>query len=116
MLQGQMAVDVMRSTFDQRRSSLRVQMAIPAGITCPDKSERQHTALVRDVSFSGAFVYSDFAPEVASNIVIDFVFPVVERRMRVTCRGVVVRVEKSSKGGATGIAMLFHKHEATVIH
>jgi PilZ domain len=116
MLQGQMAVDVMRSTFDQRRSSLRVQMAIPAGITCPDKSEPPHTALVRDVSFSGAFVYSDFAPEVASNIVIDFVFPVVERRMRVTCRGVVVRVEKSAKGGATGIAMLFHKHEATVIH
>jgi hypothetical protein len=36
--------------------------------------------------------------------------------MRVTCRGVVVRVEKSAKGGATGIAMLFHKHEATVIH
>ena len=116
MLQGQMAEDIMRSTLDQRRSSLRVQMAIPAEVICPDHGGQQHTALVRDISFSGAFFYSNFAPEINSPITIDFVFPIVERRMKVTCYGAVVRVERSAPGSASGIAMQFQRHQVVLIH
>jgi hypothetical protein len=116
MLQGQMAVNIMRSTLDQRRSSLRVQMAIPAEVICPDPGGQHHTALVRDISFSGAFFYSNFTPQLNSQITIDFVFPIVERRMKVTCHGAVVRVERSAPGAATGIAMQFQRHQVVLIH
>lgn len=115
MLQlNQMAFDIKRSTFDQRRSCLRVHLTIPAEVVCHSGDHR--TALVRDISTSGAFIYSNFTPELDSEIVVDFVFPVVEKRMRITCDGKVVRVEKSASGGATGIAMQFVHHDVTVIH
>ncbi|HWC20515.1 MAG TPA: PilZ domain-containing protein [Terriglobales bacterium] len=116
MFQGQMAVDIVRSPLDQRRSSLRIQMAIPAEVICPDRGGRHQTALVRDISFSGAFFYCNLTPQVNSPISIDFHFPVVERRMKVTCHGTVVRVERSAPGSATGIAMQFQRHQVVLIH
>ena len=113
--QQQMALNIVRSTLDQRRSCMRIRLAVPAEVTCPGSYSEQRTALVRDISTSGAFFYSNFTPELDSNITIDFVFPVVERRMKVTCHGVVVRVEPSSTGGATGIAMQFRHHDVAVI-
>ena len=116
MFQGQMAVNIMRSTLDQRRSSLRIQMAIPAEVICPDPGEQHFTALVRDISFSGAFFYCGLSPQVNSPISIDFLFPLVERRMKVTCHGTVVRVEKSVPGYAAGIAIQFQRHQVVLIH
>lgn len=117
MFQGQMAVELMRrSALDQRRSSLRVQMAIPAEVICPDPGGQHLTALVRDISFSGAFFYCNLNPQVNSSIAIDFLFPVVERRMKVTCHGTVVRVERSVPGCANGIAMQFQRHQVILVH
>jgi hypothetical protein len=53
---------------------------------------------------------------VDSEITVDFVFPVVERRMKITCDGRVVRVDNSGAGGAIGIAMQFRHHDLSVIH
>lgn len=113
--QRQTAINIVRSTLDQRRSCMRIRLAVPAEVSCPGVHPEHHTALVRDISTSGAFFYSNFTPEPDSNITIDFVFPIVERRMKVTCHGVVVRVERSSTGGATGIAMQFRHHDVAVI-
>lgn len=113
--QAQMAINIARSTLDQRRSCMRIRMAVPADVTCPSFDTQHHTGLVRDISTSGAFFYSNFAPELTSEITIDLLFPAVERRMKVTCHGVVVRVEPSSTGGATGIAVHFRHHDVTII-
>src|SRR5579872_1513440 len=114
--QRQMAINIVRCTLDQRRSCLRIRLAVPAEVNCPALGLEHQPALIRDISTSGAFFYAKIAPELGSDLTIDFVFPIVERRMKVTCSGKVVRVETSCAGGATGIAMQFQHHDLAVIH
>lgn len=113
--QRQIAMAIARSTLDQRRSAMRIRLAAPAEVTCSACDPQPHRALIRDISTSGAFLYSSFTPEMHSEISLDFLFPVVERRMRVTCSGAVVRVEESMNGGATGIAVKFQHCDVMVI-
>ena len=112
--QRQMAPSIMRSTLDQRRSCLRIRLAIPAEVTLPDFGSQHHTALVRDISTTGAFFYSNFTPSLQSNITVDFVFPLAERLMKISCSGVVVRVERGATGCAAGIAMHFRNYDVAV--
>ena len=112
----QIALAIARSTLDQRRSCMRIRLAVPAEVTFPGSDPQSHPALVRDISTSGAFFYSKFSPESNSDITIDFLFPIVDRRrVKVTCSGTVVRVEKSGNGGATGIAMSFRHCDVMLI-
>ena len=112
--QRQMALPIMRSTLDQRRSCMRIRLAVPAEVICPELDSQHHTALVRDISTTGAFFYSNFTPGLHSNITMDFMFPVTERLMKISCSGVVVRVENAANGGATGIAMHFQHYDVAV--
>ncbi|HJW99548.1 MAG TPA: PilZ domain-containing protein [Terriglobales bacterium] len=114
--QANPAIDMMRNGFDRRRSSMRVHMAIPAEVFIPEISTERHTALVRDVSLSGAFLYSSFTPKVGDPITVHFALPFLGRSVRVTCHCVVVRVEQSRHGGATGFATQFRHHDVSVIH
>ena len=113
--QRKIALAIARSTLDQRRSCMRIRLAVPAEVICPDHDPQHHTALVRDISTAGAFLYSNFAPQLHSATTIDFLFPIVERRMKITCSGVVVRVEKPESGGATGIAIKFRHYDVMLI-
>ena len=45
--QRHLAVDMMRSGLDRRRSSMRILLAIPAEVVCHEISPRHHAALVR---------------------------------------------------------------------
>ena len=112
--QRQMTLSIMRSTLDQRRSCMRIRLAIPAEVICPDSDPQHHTALVRDISTSGAFFYSNFTPILHTNITMDFVFPVADRVMKVSCSGTVVRVEGAGNGCAVGIAMHFRHYDVAV--
>lgn len=113
--QRQIAIAIARSTLDQRRSCMRIRLAAPAEVTCPGQEPQHHRALIRDISTSGAFLYSNFTPELHAGVTLEFLFPVVEKRMRVACSGTVVRVEKSMNGGATGIAIKFQHCDVMVI-
>ena len=108
------AMEIKHSTFDQQRSCLRVHLTIPAEVTSP--GGEHHAALVRDISTTGAFLYTNFSPPVDSEITVDFVFPVVEKRMKITCEGRVVRVENPVPGGAAGVAMHFRHHDVALTH
>lgn len=112
--QRQMTLSIMRSTLDQRRSCMRIRLAIPAEVTCPDSDPQHYTALVRDISTAGAFFYSNFTPTLHANITMDFVFPVADRLMKVSCSGTVVRVESGGDGCAVGIAMHFRHYDVAV--
>jgi hypothetical protein len=114
--QSHLAVDMMRSGLDRRRSSMRVLIAIPAEVVCPEISPRHNPALVRDISLTGAFLYSSFTPVLNSEITVHFAIPFAGRSVRVACHCHVVRVEKSAQGGATGFALKFRNHDVTVIH
>lgn len=114
MQSNTLATQIERNGFDQQRSCLRVHLTLPAEVI--DYSGKLHTALVRDISTSGVFLYADFNPQVNSQIAVDFLFPASENRMKITCAGKVVRVEESPAGGATGIAMQFLHHDVAVIH
>lgn len=115
MLQpSRLTTETKRSTFDQQRSCLRVHLTLPAEVT--DPSGEHHAALVRDISTTGAFLYTNFSPQLDSEIIVDFVFPVVEKRMKITCEGRVVRVENPVPGGAAGIALQFRHHDVAMIH
>ena len=113
--QRKVALAIARSTLDQRRSCMRLRLAVPAEVICPAHDLEHHAALVRDISTSGAFFYSNFTPELNSATTLDFMFPIVERRMKITCSGVIVRVEKPHNGSATGIAVKFHHYDVMVI-
>ena len=113
--QRQIAIAIARSTLDQRRSSMRIRLAVPAELTCLAHDPQHHRAVIRDISTSGAFLYSNFTPKIHSQITLDFLFPIVEKRMRVACSGTVVRIEESTNGGATGIAIKFHNCDVMVI-
>src|SRR5436853_7684914 len=93
--QRHLAVDMMRSGLDRRRSSMRILIAIPAEVVCPEISPRHHAALVRDISLSGAFLYSGFTPVLNADITVDFAGPFAGERVRVTCQSQFVRMEMS---------------------
>ena len=114
--QANVAVDIMRSTLDQRRASVRIHIPIPAQVICPGSEAKPHSALVRDISTTGVYFYTDLTPELKCQMVMDFVFPTAGKRIKVTCRGTVVRVEPSARGGATGVAMEFKHHDLTVLY
>jgi len=118
MLQQQrhLAVDMMRSGLDRRRSSMCILIAIPAEVVCPAISPRHHAALVRDISLTGAFLYSSFTPLLNEEVTVHFAVPFAGRNVRVTCHTQVVRLEKSPQGGATGFAVKFRNHDVSVIH
>ena len=114
--QRHLAVDMMRSGLDRRRSSMRILLAIPAEVVCHEISPRHHAALVRDISLSGAFLYSGFTPAVNAELTVHFAVPLAGRNVRVTCHTQVVRVEKSPHGGASGFGVRFRNHDVSVIH
>jgi len=114
--QRHLAVDMMRSGLDRRRSSMRILIAIPAEVACPEISPRHHAGLVRDISLGGAFLYSSFTPQLSAEITVHFAVPFAGRSVRVTCHCLVVRVEKSPPGGATGFAVKFRNHDVSIIH
>jgi len=118
MLQQQrhLAGDMMRSGLDRRRASMRILIAIPAEVVCPAISPRHHAALVRDISLTGAFLYSSFTPLIDEEVTVHFSVPFAGRNVRVTCHTQVVRVEKSPPGGATGFAVKFRNHDVSIIH
>lgn len=95
----------------KQRASIRTLVVLPATIHFQEKG---HVGLLRDISPEGLFVYSDFAPSVGDSLDID----IGDRRngagKRVSCTGIVVRVESKGDGAAVGIALRITDHESHV--
>ena len=89
--------------YPQRRSA-RANLAVAIRVTSCGCTEIKK-GLLRDISAYGAFVYTDFSPELGTSMIIEFIMHGTATDTRFTCEGVVVRVEKSAKGTQTGVAM-----------
>lgn len=74
-----------------------------------------HAAMIRDVSATGIFFYSDFKPPVGSRVSLTMEIRSSGGNTRVRCDGNVVRVEQVRSGAAPGIAMLLDSQQLSFV-
>ena len=67
---------------------------------------KRKVGLLRDISSTGVFLYSDFTPQVDDILEFSFRLPNESQpRIGITCMGCVVRVEDKGTGAAIGIGI-----------
>jgi PilZ domain len=102
---------VMLGTHGEQRRGIRLLTTAPAVM---HHSEERHVGLVRDLSSTGLFVYSDFTPRIGTELKITVRLSRDNHKTAVfVCKGTVVRVEGSRNGSAVGIGIHFdgeHSH------
>jgi len=67
--------------------------------------DQRHVGLIRDISATGLFAYSDFTPEIGDGVRVVLTERTEGGTKTISCSGVVVRVESKAAGAATGIAV-----------
>ena len=112
------AVRIMQNLHEEQRSTHRKEVCLSARVSCAEPQQEDKIGLIRDISVSGIFFYSNFAPELGSTVTLSFIVPPSDQTSpdeaatgEVTCRGRVVRVVKFSEGAATGIALRLEERE-----
>jgi PilZ domain-containing protein len=94
---------VMLGTHGEQRRALRLLTTAQAVVLMDGE---RHIGLVRDLSSTGLFVYSDFTPELGTELKLTIRLSRDKNKTAVfLCSGNVVRVEASNKGVAVGIAV-----------
>lgn len=87
----------------EQRNGDRRLTTMPATIIA---NGRRHIGLVRDLSESGLFVYSDFEPACGNLLQLTLKLKQVDgSNLNLECTGHVVRVEAAIIGAAVGIAV-----------
>lgn len=98
---------VMIGTHGEQRRALRLLTTAPAVVYM---NGERHIGLVRDLSATGLFVYSDFAPPTGTELNLTIQLSRDEEKTSLfVCKGKVVRVEDSRNGAAVGIAVKFEE-------
>jgi len=101
---------VMMGTHGEQRSALRLLTTAPAVI---QSDGERHIGLVRDLSSTGLFIYSDFTPELGTKLEITIRMAQEKNKSLIfLCTGTVVRKEDARNGSAVGIGVQF-EHETT---
>jgi len=102
---------LMRGSQRDERRARRFLAMLPVVIRTQGSS-RQHAGLIRDLSGSGIFVYSDFEPAEGTNLELVLRPSRIQTKTaRVRCLGKVVRVETGAQGAAVGIALVIKEYE-----
>ena len=100
---------VMLGTHGEQRRGPRLLTTAPAVMHL---NEERHIGLVRDLSSTGLFVYSDFNPSVGDELRITVRLSGDKNESAVfLCTGKVVRVEDSCNGSAVGIGVRFEDEQ-----
>ncbi|HWC16926.1 MAG TPA: PilZ domain-containing protein [Terriglobales bacterium] len=111
--QSQRALDFMRCVLPEQRRCSRVHLPIQATVVFKALGNQSHLAFLRDVNMFGAFCYCGLQPSVGDHARLIFELPDDGEQMRATCEGIVVRVEHSPPGAATGLAIEFLRYGVT---
>jgi hypothetical protein len=109
--QSQRALDVMRCALPEQRRCSRIHLPIRAIAIFPDLNREPHTALMRDMNMLGAFFYCMQKPEVGNKVKLNFSLPEEGEKTKITCEGIVARVEENGQGAAIGIAIQFTRYQ-----
>lgn len=103
----------MRCVLPEQRRCSRVHLPIQATIIFRELGADSHLAFLRDVNMLGAFCYSSVSPCVGHHARLFFELPDDGEQVRATCEGIIVRVEQSPPGAATGVAIEFTRYGIT---
>lgn len=106
---SQRALDIMRSALAEERKVSRVQITVPASVTCTTLNCQNRLAIMRDLSTTGAFFYAELDAIEGSLITLQFVLTAFGKNIRMVCDGTIVRVDRFPRGAATGIAVEFSR-------
>jgi hypothetical protein len=97
----------------ERRAAQRFDFQLPVSIRLAG-SDREAVGFTQDLSARGAFFYTDCAVPEAAQIDLTVVMPseiTLTERMRVRCRGRVVRVVPATSGTRIGVAVQVEGYE-----
>lgn len=96
-----------------RREKSRTLLILPVSIGL---GYSKHVGVIRDLSPSGMFLYSDFIPPIGAEIELRLTPPATAKSQQVTYRAVVVRLTEGVTGAAVGMALsLTGTHPATAL-
>ena len=102
---------VMIGTHGEQRRALRLLTTASAVVYM---NNERHVGLVRDLSSTGLFVYSDFTPAIGTELKLTIQLSRDEKKTSLfICKGKVVRVEDSRNGAAVGMAVKFEEASIT---
>jgi len=85
-----------------RREKSRTLLILPVSVRL---GYCEHVGILRDVSASGIFLYSNFKPPIGAEIELNVTLPAPAYPQRVTYRGIVVRVTTGVTGAAVGVGL-----------
>jgi PilZ domain-containing protein len=102
------AVEIMTRRQVEQRATARSIINQPGTVLACEANGSEHVALVRDVSASGLYFYSDFRPQPGARLALRFLMPVLDRKVPMQCEVEVIRVEKGENGAAVGIGARLH--------
>lgn len=104
------ASEMTGSGTDDRRHP-RVQLPIPAEISCEPLKRFRQAAHLRNVSAGGAFFYALMNPKIGTIVKLDFVVKTNGGELQISSEGSVVRTESKGLGEQNGVAIEFTRLE-----
>jgi hypothetical protein len=97
----------------ERRGAQRFEFHLPISIRLAD-SDREEPGFTQDLSARGAFFFTDCDIPEAADVELTLVMPseiTLAEKMRVRCRGKVLRVVRPAQGTRIGVAVLLKGYE-----
>ena len=109
---------IMQNQHHEQRDTERRPLCVAAKVNATQPNSPEKVGLSRDVSRSGVFFYSNFAPEIGARLTVSFTVPPSDSNSdspitpgEITCSGKVVRVVQGNAGAATGIGLRLDDQE-----
>lgn len=97
----------------ERRGAQRFEFHLPISIRLAD-SDREEPGFTQDLSARGVFFFTDCAVPEAADIELTLIMPseiTLTEKMRVRCRGRVLRIVRPAQGKRIGVAVHLKGYE-----
>jgi hypothetical protein len=101
---------MMLGTLQDERGAIRALLTAPAVVV---SDGQRHLGMVRDLSLSGVFFYTEFEPSPGSSVQLEITLT-KDGTKTLLCRGNVVRVVRAAAGSALGVAVQAFQYELRV--
>ena len=107
------SLDTMRHQLPEQRRETRIHNQVSGTVSRVNDPEQLQVAALRDLNTMGAFFYSNLQAGLGEGLALQMVLPDSGdgRQLKISCEGVVVRVEPGYDGIASGFAVQFSRYD-----
>ena len=107
------SLDIMRQPLPEQRRESRLHNHISGTVSPIGRPNEFQVAALRDMNTLGAFFYSDMEAQPGDNLALQMLLPDSGdgRQLKISCQGLVVRVEPGYDGIASGFAVQFSRYD-----